>query len=62
MTGLMTKLMDSMKAIENEKDPTTLKQKLAERVLLDQMRTQMMQQGGMMQQMMGKSGQAASPK
>jgi len=66
MTGLMTKLMDSMKAIESEKDPAALKQKLAEhRALLDQMRAQMMQQGGMMQQMqqmMGNVGQPASPK
>jgi hypothetical protein len=50
MTGLMNKLMDSMKAIQNEKDPAALKQKLAKhRALLEQMRTQMMQQGGMMQ-------------
>ena len=49
MTDLMTKLMDSMKAVESEKDPAALKQKLAEhRALLEQMRTQMMQQGGMM--------------
>lgn len=54
MTGLMTKLMDSMTAIENEKDPAALKSKLAEhQALLEQMRTQMMQQGGMMQNMSG---------
>ncbi len=52
MTSLMNKLMDSMKAIQGEKDPAALKQKLAEhQALLEQMRGQMMQQGGMMQHM-----------
>lgn len=56
MTGLMNKLMESMKAIEAEKDPAALKQKLAEhRALLEQMHSQMMQQGGMMQSLSGKS-------
>ncbi len=50
----MTKLMDSMKAIEAEKDPVELKRKLAEhRALLEQMHSKMMQQGGMMQKMSG---------
>lgn len=63
MADLMTKLMDSMKAIENEKDPAALKQKLAEhRALLEQMRTQMMQQGGMMHQMMGTGSQPPASK
>lgn len=52
MTGLMNKLMESMAAIQSEKDPETLKSKLAEhQKLLDQMRGQMMQQGKMMQMM-----------
>jgi hypothetical protein len=54
MSGLMTKLMASMKAIEDEKDPAALKAKLAEhRALLGQMHTQMMQQGGRMKDMTG---------
>ena len=54
MSGLMTKLMASMKAIEDEKDPAVLKSKLAEhRTLLEQMHTQMTQQGGMMKEMSG---------
>ena len=44
-------------AIENEKDPAALKAKIAEhRALMEQMRGQMMQQGGMMQMMMGGMG------
>jgi hypothetical protein len=54
MSGLMIKLMASMKAIEDEKDPAVLKSKLAEhRALLEQMHTQMTQQGGMMKEMSG---------
>ena len=54
MTGLMTKLMESMKAIEAEKDPAVLKQKLAEhQALLDQMHSQMMEHDGMMKKMSG---------
>lgn len=50
----MSKLMQSMAAIEAEKDPVALKAKLAEhRTLLEQMHSQMMHQGEMMQQMMG---------
>jgi ABC-type Fe3+-citrate transport system substrate-binding protein len=50
----MSKLMQSMAAIEAEKDPAALKAKLAEhRALLEQMHSQMMFQGQMMQQMMG---------
>jgi hypothetical protein len=48
----INKLMQSMSAIEAEKDPAALKQKLAaHRALLEQMRSQMMQQGEMMQHM-----------
>lgn len=55
MSDLMTKLMASMKAIEDEKDPAALKSKLAEhRALLEQMHTQMTQQGGMMKNMHGR--------
>jgi hypothetical protein len=54
MTGLMNKLMESMAAIQSEKDPEALKSKLAEhQKLLDEMRGQMMQQGKMMQMMSG---------
>jgi len=53
MTETMNKLMQSMTAIQNEKDPAALKSKLAEhRALLEQMRNGMMQQDGMMQNMM----------
>lgn len=54
MSALMAKLMASMKAIEDEKDPAALKSKLAEhRALLEQMHAQMTQQGGMMKDMPG---------
>jgi len=54
MMSNMNKLMQSMAAIEAEKDPAALKAKLAEhRAVLEQMRSQMMHQGEMMQQMMG---------
>jgi uncharacterized coiled-coil protein SlyX len=54
MTELMNKLMQSMTAIQNEKDPAALKAKMAEhQALLDQMRDQMGEQGGMMQNMSG---------
>ena len=43
-----------MTAIQNEKDPEVLKSKLAEhQALLNQMQSQMMQQGKMMQMMSG---------
>ena len=52
MSTLMNKLMTSMTAIQNEKDPQALKSKLAEhQALLDKMRSEMMQQGKMMQNM-----------
>jgi hypothetical protein len=54
MTELMNKLMQDMVAIQNEKDPAALKAEIAEhRALLTQMRDQMNQQGGMMQNMSG---------
>jgi hypothetical protein len=53
MTETMNKIMQSITAIQNEKDPAILKSKLAEhRALIEQMRNEMMQQGGMMQNMM----------
>ncbi len=56
MTELMNKLMQSMTAIQNEKDPAALRTKLAEhQALLAQMRDQMTQQGGMMQNMSGQA-------
>jgi hypothetical protein len=59
MTGLMNKLMQSMAAIQSEKDPDTLKSKLAEhQALLKQMQGQMMQQGNMMQMMSGQIKQS----
>jgi len=54
MMSNMNKLMQSMAAIEAEKDPAALKAKLAEhRAVLEQMRSQMTHQSEMMQQMMG---------
>jgi hypothetical protein len=65
MVDNMNKLMQSMSAIEAEKDPAELKQKLAaHKALLEQMRSQMMQQGEMMQQMqhmMGGPGNTQPP-
>src|SRR5579864_860335 len=59
MSTLMNKLMQSMAAIQNEKDPEALKSKLAEhQALLSQMRSQMMQQGNMMQMMSGQIKQS----
>jgi hypothetical protein len=56
----MNKLMQNMAAIEAEKDPAALRAKLAEhRALLEQMRSQMMQQGEMMQ-MIGCPNQPAT--
>ena len=54
MSQLMNKMMQNMTAINNEKDPAKLKALLAEHAaLLDQMRTKMMGQGRMMQNMAG---------
>jgi len=54
MSTLMSKLMASMTAIQNEKDPQALKSKLAEpQALLNQMHSEMMQQGKKMQMMSG---------
>ena len=54
MSDLMNKLMESMAAIQNEKDPEALKSRLAEHsALLKEMHDQMMQQGTMMQNMSG---------
>jgi hypothetical protein len=54
MSDLMNKLMESMAAIQKEKDPEALKSKLAEHsALLKEMHDQMMQQGTMMQNMSG---------
>ena len=59
MSALMNKMMESMAAIQNEKDPEALKSKLAEhQALLNQMHGQMMQQGKMMQMMSGQIKQS----
>ena len=59
MTALMNKLVESMAAIQSEKDPEALKSKLAEhQALLNQMRGQMMQQGKRMQMMSGQIQQS----
>jgi hypothetical protein len=59
MTELMNKVMQSMAAIQNEKDPAALQAKLAEhRALLEQMHEQMTQQGGMMHDMSGQVQQS----
>lgn len=63
MMDNMNKLMQSMKAIETQKDPAALRAKLAEhRALLEQMRSQMMQQGSMMQHMMPSSSNTPATK
>jgi hypothetical protein len=54
MSQLMSKMMQSMAAINAEKDPAKLKALLAEHTaLLDQMHSKMMSQGNMMHQMTG---------
>jgi hypothetical protein len=54
MSALMNKMIESMTAIQNEKDPEALKSKLAEhQALMNQMRSQMNQQGNMVQMMSG---------
>jgi len=59
MTTLMNKLMESMKAIQGEKDPAALKSMLADhQALLEQMRSHMTQQGKMMQMMPGQVKQS----
>lgn len=59
MIALMNKLMESMAAIQSEKDPEALKSKLAEhQALLNQMHGQMMQQGKRMQMMSGQMKQS----
>jgi hypothetical protein len=59
MTALMKKLMQSMAAIQSEKDPQVLKSKLAEhQKLLNEMRGQMMHQDNMMQMMSGQGMQS----
>jgi superoxide dismutase len=62
MVDNMNKLMQSMSAIEAEKDPAALKSKLAaHRALLEQMRSEMMQQAGMMRHMQNMMGSASTP-
>lgn len=54
MTQLMSKMMQSMTAINAEKDPAKLKVLLAEHTaLLDQMHSKMMGQGNMMHEIAG---------
>ena len=54
MSDLMNKLMESMAALQNEKDPEALKSKLAEHsALLKEMHDQMTQQGTMIHDMAG---------
>jgi len=54
MSEQMSKMMQSMKAINAEKDPAKLKALLAEHAaLMDQMHTKMMSQGKMMHDMAG---------
>lgn len=63
MTGSMDKLMASMAAMQNEKDPAKMKSMMAEhQALLGEMRSQMMQQGGMMQNcpLLGNSSPSSS--
>ena len=62
MSDMMAKLMQNMSAMQNEKDINKLHEMMKEQQgMLDQMHTHMMQQGRMMQQMMGaKSGPESS--
>ena len=54
MSQLMNKMMESMAAMHNEKDPGKLKAMMAKHsALLDQMHEKMMGQGAMMQNMTG---------
>jgi len=54
MSQLMSKMMQSMAAINVEKDPAKLKALLAEHTaLLDQMHSKMMSQGNMMHELAG---------
>lgn len=54
MSQLMSKMMQSMTAINTEKDPAKLKALLAEHAaLMDQMHGKMMSQGNMMHDMAG---------
>ena len=62
MTETMNKLMQSMTAIQNEKDKNALKSKLAEhRALLEQMQNKMMEQGNTMQNMMQRMTGGSTP-
>jgi LytS/YehU family sensor histidine kinase len=54
MSALMNQLIQSMTAIQSEKDPTALKSKLAEhQALLEKMRSQMMGQANTLKMMSG---------
>jgi hypothetical protein len=54
MSELMNKLMQSMSAMQNQKNSSALNKQMAEhKALLDQMRSQMMQQGRMLQNFAG---------
>ena len=62
MNELMTKLMASMKTMQNEKDPAALKREMTEHnALLEQMRSHMMQMDQMMQQMPMNKNQPTTP-
>lgn len=64
ITETMAKVMQSMNALQNEKNEKALRSKLAEhRALLDQLQTQLQEEGGTMRnmtQMMG-GPSAATP-
>jgi hypothetical protein len=63
MSDMMTKLMQNMKAMQNEKDPAKLRaMMLDQQMMLDQMRTHMMEEGGIMHQMMGTKSEPNSTK
>ena len=54
MSDNMSKMMENMAAMQNEKDPAKMKSMMAQQsAMLEQMRSQMMKQGGMMQNMSG---------
>jgi len=52
MSDNMSKMMENMAGIQNEKDPAKMKSMMAQQsAMLEQMHSQMMKQGGMMQNM-----------
>jgi hypothetical protein len=63
MSDMMTKLMQNMRAMQNEKGPAKLQTMMKDQqMMLDQMHTHMMHEGEMMHQMMGTKTEPESTK